>query len=65
MFDAELDSFKTNIDLRVYAAFAGLSSSTARKSWRGTSVMRHPVTNDKVVIKRGMDGHYVLFLGAR
>jgi hypothetical protein len=26
-----------------------------------TSVMRHPVSDDKVIIKRGMDGHYVFF----
>ena len=36
-------------------------SLTAKDSWRGTSVMRHPVSDDKVIIKRGMDGHYVYF----
>lgn len=60
MFDAELGSFKTNIDLRVYAAGQGYQLD-AKASWRGTSVMRHPVSNDKVVIKRGLDGHYVYF----
>ena len=59
MFDPELEAFK-NIDLRSYAAANGYQID-ARASWRGTSVMRHPVTNDKVIIKRGMDGHYIYF----
>lgn len=58
--DAELQTFKTAIDLRAYAAAHGYQLD-AKASWRGTSVMRHPVTNDKVIIKRGMDGHYVYF----
>jgi hypothetical protein len=58
--DSELESFKTNIDLRVYAAGQGYQIDK-RASWRGTAVMRHPVSNDKVVIKRGLDGHYVYF----
>lgn len=60
MFDAELESFKTGIDLRAYAAAQGYQLDR-KASWRGTTVMRHPVTNDKVIIKRGMDGHYVYF----
>ena len=59
MFDAELEEFK-RIDLRAYAAGQGYQLDR-KESWRGTSVMRHPVTNDKVVIKLGMDGHYVYF----
>ena len=58
--DSELESFKTNVVLRVYAAGQGYQLD-ARASWRGTSVMRHPVSNDKVIIKRSMDGHYVYF----
>jgi hypothetical protein len=59
MFDAELSQFKT-IDLRAYAAGQGYQLS-GKESWRGSSVMRHPVTDDKVIIKRGMDGHFVYF----
>jgi len=58
--DSELESFKTNIDLRSYAAGQGFQLDR-KESWRGTSVMRHPVSHDKVIIKRGMDGHYVYF----
>ena len=60
MFDTELDNFKRNIDLRAYAAGQGYQLDT-KLSWRGTSVMRQPLSNDKVVIKRDMDGHYVYF----
>jgi hypothetical protein len=60
MFDTELDKFKTAIDLRAYAAGQGYQLD-AKASWRGTSVMRNPLSNDKVVIKRGMDGHFVYF----
>src|ERR1700733_12789704 len=60
MFDTELDKFKTAIDLRAYAAGQGYQLDR-KESWRGTSVMRHPVSDDKVIIKRGMDGHYVYF----
>jgi hypothetical protein len=58
--DAELSSFKTAIDLRAYAASQGYQLDR-KASWRGTAVMRHPVSDDKVVIKRGLDGHYVYF----
>lgn len=60
MFDSELDSFKTQIDLRAYAAGQGYQLA-GKESWRGSSVMRHPVSDDKVIIKRGMDSHYIYF----
>lgn len=60
MGDPELESFKSGIDLRAYAAGQGYELDVA-SSWRGSSVMRHPVTHDKVIIKRGLDGHYVYF----
>jgi hypothetical protein len=60
MVDSELSDFKTNIDIRVYAAAQGYKLD-AKASWRGSSVMRHPLNDDKVIIKRGMDGHYIYF----
>jgi len=60
MFDAELDGFKTGIDLRAYAASQGYELDR-KASWRGTSVMRHTASNDKIIVKRGLDGHYVYF----
>ncbi len=59
MFDPELESFKTGIDLRAYAAEQGYQLDR-KESWRGSSIMRHP-NGDKVIIKRGSDSHYVYF----
>jgi hypothetical protein len=58
--DSELESFKTGIDLRAYAASEGYALDE-KNSWRGAAVMRHPASHDKVVIKRDTDGHYVYF----
>ena len=60
MVDAELESFKSNIDLRAYAAGQGYQLD-AKESWRGSAVMRHPLSDDKVIIKRDADNHYVYF----
>jgi len=59
MFDAELDSFKSGIDLRAYAASQGYQLDR-KESWRGSAVMRHP-KGDKIVVKRDGSGHYVYF----
>jgi hypothetical protein len=56
----ELNDMKTKIDLRQYAAGQGYQLDP-KSSWRGTGVMRHPATHDKVIIKRDTDGHYVYF----
>jgi hypothetical protein len=60
MFDSELDGFKRNIDLRSFAAAEGFQLDP-RQSGRGSSVMRHPASDEKVIIKRGPEGHYVWF----
>jgi hypothetical protein len=39
-YDAELENFKTKIDLRAYAAGQGFQLD-AKNSWRGCAVMRH------------------------
>jgi hypothetical protein len=60
MVDPELESFKTNIDLRAYAAGQGYQLD-AKESYRGSAVMRHS-DGDKIIIKRdASDGHYVYF----
>lgn len=56
----ELEDFKIRIDLRAYAASLGYSLD-AKSSWRGTSVMRNATNDDKVIIKRDIDHHYVFF----
>ena len=60
MSDAELERFKTEIDLRAYTAMQGYVWDQ-RESWRGSSIMRHEATDDKIIIKRDGDGHYVFF----
>ena len=60
MFDPELESFKTQIDLRAYAVSQGFQLD-GKESSRGSAVMRHP-DGDKIIIKRdAADGHYVYF----
>ena len=59
MVDVELENFKTNIDLRAYAAGQGYELDR-KDSWRGSAVMRH-ASGDKVIIKRDIDNHYVYF----
>jgi hypothetical protein len=54
---SELERFKTDIDLRAYAAGQGYELDLKR-SWSGSAVMRH-VNGDKIIISREDDGHYV------
>jgi hypothetical protein len=56
--DAELEEFK-RIDLRAYAASQGYTLDR-QESWRGSAVMRNE-QDDKIIIKRELDGHYVYF----
>jgi hypothetical protein len=57
--DHELETFKTNIDLRAYASSVGYTIDR-RESWRGSSVMRHE-NGDKVIVKKDHDQHFVYF----
>lgn len=57
--DTELDDFKSRIDLREYAASQGYELDR-RESSRGSSIMRNG-KNDKLVMKRNPNGHYVYF----
>src|ERR1700722_16602285 len=59
MVDPELDTFKSGIDLRAYAANLGYVWDR-KESWRGSTVMRAP-DGDKIIIKRDADGHFVFF----
>jgi hypothetical protein len=60
MFDPELDSFKTNIDIRCYAVGYGYKEDRHDSS-RASTCMRHQATKDKVFFKRDSDGHWVYF----
>ena len=56
--DAELESFKSEIDLRQFAVSLGYEIDR-RESWRGSTVLRRDA--DKIIVKRNGNGHYVFF----
>jgi hypothetical protein len=56
MFDAEFERFKTDIDLRTFAAGQGYRLDLKQSS-RNSSVMRH-ANGDKIIICLKPDGHY-------
>src|SRR5213593_3487399 len=56
--NAELESFKGEIDLRQFAVSLGYEIDR-RESWRGSTVLRRGA--DKIVVKRNGNGHYVFF----
>lgn len=58
-FDPELEAFKTQIDLRQYAAALGFAIDKDKSS-RSSTIMRCDA--DKIIIKRNAgDGHYLYF----
>jgi hypothetical protein len=59
-YDAELDAFKREIDMRHFAASLGYEMDR-RESWRGSTLLRRGA--DKIVVKRkrNRNGHYVFF----
>lgn len=60
MADPELESFKTDIDMRAYASTMGYFLDE-KDSWRGTAVMRR-ADGDKIAITRNSaDNHYVFY----
>jgi len=67
--DLELERFKRDVNLSEFAASVGYQLVRRERSaggkWRGSSpasiLMRHPSTNDKIVIRRDVDGHWTYF----
>jgi hypothetical protein len=58
MFDTELDGFKVNINLHAYAAAHGYVDDQ-KASWDGALVMRHPPSDDKIVVRQETDGRWL------
>lgn len=57
----ELDRLKSEINLTEYAASRGYRLDR-RESSRNSVVMRHPATNDKIIVSRGQrDRHWIYF----
>ena len=57
----ELGRFKSEVNLTTYAASRGYRVDR-RGSSRNSVVMRHPATDDKIIVSRGEhDGHWIYF----
>jgi hypothetical protein len=57
----ELEWFKSGINLTEYAAARGYQLDRGESS-RNSVVMRHPVSDDKIVVSRAVrDGHWIYF----
>jgi Toprim-like/Protein of unknown function (DUF3991) len=67
--DEELERFKRDVNLTEFAAGRGYRlvgrERSAEGKWRGSTrssvAMRHPDTNDKIIIRRDRDGHWTYF----
>lgn len=59
-YDPELERFKTEIDLRDFAAAQSYVKIPKDSTKTGVSTaMRHPVTDDKIIIRRNANGHWI------
>jgi hypothetical protein len=56
----ELECFKRNVDLSAFAASKGYTLDK-RESSANCRVMRHPGTDDKIIVGKGADGHWQYF----
>lgn len=61
MYDSELDRFKSNIPLLQFAIERYGYLRDRKKSTHTTHVLRHPTTNDKLIVRRDSDGHWTYF----
>ena len=59
--DEELDRFKRLVDLTALAATLGYQLDPRARGVRATVTMKHPGTEDKIVIRRDTDGHWTYF----
>ncbi len=61
MHDLELHRFKTDIHLVHYAIERYGYQRDRRESSRASHVLRHPATNDKIIVRTAPDGHWTYF----
>lgn len=59
--DEELDRFKRLVDLTALAATLGYQFDPRARGVRASVTMKHPGTDDKIVIRRDTDGHWTYF----
>jgi hypothetical protein len=61
MYDHELDRFKSDIHLVHFAVDRYGYRRDRRESSRASHVLRHLITNDKIIVRRDADGHWTYF----
>jgi hypothetical protein len=61
MYDYELDRFKKDIHLVQFAVQRYGYARDRKESSRACHVLRHPPTDDKIVVRQGKDGHWTYF----
>jgi Toprim-like/Protein of unknown function (DUF3991) len=61
MHDDELHRFKTDIHLVQYAIDRYGYRRVRRESSRASQVLRHPATDDKIIVRRDTDRHWTYF----
>ena len=61
MHDDELHRFKSDIHFLQYAADRYGYQRDGRESSVASHVLRHPATNDKIVVRKDKDGHWTYF----
>jgi hypothetical protein len=61
MRDDELDRFKSDIHFLHFAADRYGYERDRRKSSVASHVLRHPATDDKIVVRKDKDGHWTYF----
>src|SRR5512138_1873983 len=59
--DDELDYFKRAANLTEVAASLGYELAPGQRPAAATVAMRHPATNDKIIIRRDRDDHWTYF----
>ncbi len=59
--DDELDHFKRAANLTEVAASLGYELASGQRPTAATIAMRHPATDDKIIIRRDRDGHWTYF----
>jgi len=61
MYDQELERFKSDIALAHFAIDRYGYRRDRRESSRASHVLRHPATNDKIIVRKDVDGHWTYF----
>jgi hypothetical protein len=61
MYDPELDRFKSDIHFVQYAVERYGYERDRRESSRASHVLRHPGTDDKIVVRKAEGGHWTYF----